>query len=74
MGVTRVRQALIALKPVERERVGGYARYCLKFQRDDLAAEVKDTSFAYCRVYFLFIPLDEYLAFFFILLLFPLLS
>ena len=41
MGVPRVRQALIALKPVERERVGGYARYCLKFQRDDLTAEVR---------------------------------
>eukprot|EP00752_Nemacystus_decipiens_P002442 g2299.t1 len=39
MGVPRVRQAIIALKPVERERVVGYARYCLKFQRDDLTAE-----------------------------------
>lgn len=40
MGVPRVRQALIALKPVDRERFGGYARYCLKFQREDLTAEV----------------------------------
>lgn len=40
MGVQRVRQALIALKPVDRERFGGYARYCLKFQREDLTAEV----------------------------------
>lgn len=40
MGVPRVRQALIALRPVDRERFGGYARYCLKFQRDDLTPEV----------------------------------
>lgn len=40
MGVPRVRQALLGLKPVDRERFGGYARYCLKFQRDDLTTEV----------------------------------
>lgn len=40
MGVPRVRQALIALRPVDRERFAGYARYCLKFQRDDLTPEV----------------------------------
>ncbi|CAB1117666.1 unnamed protein product [Ectocarpus sp. CCAP 1310/34] len=39
MGVPRVRQALIALRPVDRERFAGYARYCLKFQRDDLTPE-----------------------------------
>ncbi|CAN0301974.1 unnamed protein product [Pylaiella littoralis] len=42
IGVPRVRQALLGLKPVDRERFGGYARYCLKFQRDDLTAEALD--------------------------------
>ncbi|CAM9506706.1 unnamed protein product [Hapterophycus canaliculatus] len=42
LGVPRVRQALLALKPVDRERFGGYARYCLKFQRDDLTAEAQE--------------------------------
>jgi len=40
MGVPRVRQALIALRPADRGGFVAYARYCLRFQRDDLTAEV----------------------------------